>query len=346
MKTRIKTQKLALSGLVALLVISSFIYMPVIADSHDDEHDEDEDGIDDSYEEENHREVKVEYSSNEAQIESSHETGEDKENQFKITMKTGDEGLEMQLKYEEEIGDNESEIEFEVKITEIVEFRDLDANGIYESSVDETVQILKLDDFKAIEYTVDTSDNETVHILSVETVDGIFSATLYATGDFADINGVLVAPTQVKVDIIISNFNYTEDDSMLALKVKLESESEVEYKEESETEDEIAGRADDESSIDVNLGDYASFFSWIETAMIDGVEHNVLATPLSTGSEETKVYLNYPRGTVIIHDPKLGMADLLPSTAGLGSNSMIFIAALAILTIPGLVLLFRKKDRK
>ena len=217
---------------------------------------------------------------------------------------------------------------------------------MYDNSDDETVQVLKLDDFNPIEYTVEIIDNETVHVLFVETVDEVFSATLYATGEFADINGVVVAPTQVKVDIGIHNFNYTEDDSMLALKVKLESEVEVEYEEDDETEDEAEDRAVDEYEIDVNLGDYTAFFSWIETAIIDGVEQEVKATPLDIDEEETKVYLNYPRGTEIIHDPKMGMADLLPSTAGLGNNSMIFVAAVALLTIPGLVLLFRKRNRR
>jgi hypothetical protein len=344
MKTQVKTQKLVLGGFLALIVISSFMLMPVIADSHDD--DEDDDGVDDSYEDENHREVEIEYSPNEVKIESSLETGEDIENEFEITMKTSPEGLELELEYEEEMEDNETEIEFEIKITEIVEFIDLDANGIYDNSEDETVEVLKLDDYKPIQYTVEEINNETVHVLYVETVDEVFSATLYATGDFADINGVVVAPTQVKVDIGISNFNYTEDNSMLALKVKLESEVEVEYEEDDETEDELEGRAVDEYEIDVNLGDYAAFFSWIETAIIDGVEQEILATPLDIGPEETKVYLNYPRGTTIIHDPKMGMADLLTRTGFLGNNSMVFVAIVAILTIPGLALLIRKRNRR
>ena len=46
-------RNLILGGLVAMLVVSSFIYMPVIADSHDD--DEDDDGIDDDLEHEIHK---------------------------------------------------------------------------------------------------------------------------------------------------------------------------------------------------------------------------------------------------------------------------------------------------
>ncbi|MCE7740290.1 MAG: hypothetical protein KAU62_12590 [Candidatus Heimdallarchaeota archaeon] len=341
MKAKIKTQKLVLGSFLALIVISSFIYMPVIADSHDE--DEDNDGIDDSYEEENSREVEIEYSPTEVNIESSLETNGDIENEFDITVKTSSDGLYVELEFEEEFEDNETEIEFGIRITEIVEFRDLVADGMYNSSNDETVKILKLDSFNPIQYTVETINNETVHVLFMETVDEVFTATLYATGEFANINGVVVTPTQVKFDVGIHNFNYTEIDSMLALKVKLESEVEVDYEEDDETEDEVEGRADNEYEVEVNLGIYEAFFSWIETAIIDGVEQEVKATPLDIDEEETKVYLNYPRGNEIIHDPKVGMADLLSRT---GITNMIFIAAVALLTIPGLALLFRKRNKK
>ncbi|MCE7737838.1 MAG: hypothetical protein GPJ50_00540 [Candidatus Heimdallarchaeota archaeon] len=337
----VKTQKLVLGGFLALLVISSFIYMPIYAESHDN--DEDDDGIDDQYEDENERQVEIVVSANEAIIESSFESNGEFENEFDVTIKTSSEGLEFELEFEEDNETVEVEIEFEVLFTEIVEYRDLVADGLYVDSDDETIQVLKLDDFKPIVYTVETINNETVHVFNVETADGVFSATLYASGKFANINDVIVAPTQVKVDVGIHNFNYTEDDSVLALKVKLESESEVDYEEDDETEDELQGRSDDEYAIDINLGDYSGFFSWIETAMIDGVEQEVKVTPLDIGDEETKLYLNYPRGNEIIHDPKVGMADLL---SRLGNTNMVFIAAAALLAIPGLALLFRKRNRK
>ncbi len=346
MKAQIKTQKLVLGGFLALLVISSFIYMPIYADSHED--DEDEDGIDDEYENENEREVKIEISANEVKIESSLERDGGFENEFEVTVKTGPEGLELELEFEEENDTLETEIEFEVKFTEIVEYRDTVVDGLYYGSDDETIQVLKLDDFKPINYTVEITGTDTVHVFYVETVDEVFSATLYVSGEFANISDVIVAPTQVKIDVGIHNFNYTEDDSVLALKVKLESELEVDYEEDDDTEDEEQGRSNDfeESEVDISLGDYAGFFSWIETAMVDGVEQEVKATPLDISTEETKLYLNYPRGSEIIHDPKIGLSDLLPTTGFLGSNNMAFIALAALLAIPGLALLFRKKNRR
>ena len=348
MKTSLMNkQKLLLGGLLAMLVISSFIYTPVIGDSHDEDEDEDDDGISDDVEEENHREIEVEYEEDEAQIESKHYI-EGIENQIKIEMKTGDEGLEFKFEYEKDNNTVESEIEFKVKITEIVEYIDEHEDGFYNESIDEDVQVLKLDDFEPIVYSTDILNNETIHILSVITTDGVFSATIYMTGDFTEINDVLVAPTQMKIDIGIHNFNYTELDSALALKVKLESEREVSYEHDEETEDEEDGRASDEEGIDIALGDYVGFFSWIETAMVDGVEHVVKATPIKTELGENKMYLNYPRGTEIIHDPKIGIANIIqePSTSAVGSAELLIVAVVAVFTLTGLSVLFRRKAKK
>jgi hypothetical protein len=347
MKTQQKyKQKLILGSLVAILVISSFMYMPALADSHED--DEDDDGVEDEIEDENEREVHVEYSENEVQIESSFENG-DIENEFQIKVSAESDGLKFKLEYQEENETLEAEIEFQVEFREIVEFRDVDADGIY-TDADETIQVLELGDFKPINYSVQTINNATVHVLFVETNDEVFSSTLYVTGEFADINGVLVAPTQVKIDVGIHNFNYTELDTQLALKVELESENEVDYEDSEDTEDEEHGYVDDEYNeheIEISLDEYSGFFSWIETAMVDGVEVEVKVTPLEMDFEENKMYLNYPRGIDIVHDPKIGVANLLTvNTSFLGNNSFLYIAAASVLTLSGLVLIFRKRFKR
>jgi len=337
-------QKIMLGGLLAIIVISSFLYTPVIGDSHED--DEDDDGIDDDFEEENKREIEIEYEEDEVQIESKRYI-DGIENEIKIQMKTGDEGLEFKFEYEKDTETIETEIEFKVKITEIVEYIDEHDDGFYNDSVDEKVQVYKIDEFDPIIYTTDIINNETVHVLSVLTTDGVFSATIYMTGEFTKINEVLVAPTQMKIDIGIHGFNYTESESALALKVKLESEREVSYEHDDETEDEEDGRASNEEGIDIALGDYVGFFSWIETAMIDGVEHVVKATPIKTELGENKMYLNYPRGNEIIHDPKIGLANMFDTqTNAVGTTELFIVTAVAVFTVTGLTLLFRRKSKR
>ncbi|MCK5304277.1 MAG: hypothetical protein KAJ72_03440, partial [Candidatus Heimdallarchaeota archaeon] len=234
-----------------------------------------------------------------------------------------------------------------IVLSEIIEFIDTSADGFYNDSVDQEIQVLRLDEFKPIVYTTEIISNDTVHIFSIETVDEVFTATAYATTEFTIVNDVLVAPTQLKVDFGIHNFNYTELDSVLALKVKFESEFEVDYEHDDETEDEEFEHADNEQEVEIAAGDYIGFFSWIETAMVDDVEQVVKATPIETSEGENKMYLSYPRGTEIIHDPKVGIANVIQiPTSAVGSNEILIISTVAILTATGLTVLFRKKSKR
>ena len=337
-----------LGGLLAILVISSFLYTPVLGDSDDDlnDEDEDDDGISDHDEDENRRELEIEISENEVQIESSLDLG-GLSNEFEVKIKTEDEGLKIKFEFEIDNETVETEIEYKVVLSEIIEFIDTSADGFYNDSIDQVVKILKLDEFKPIVYTTEIISNDTVHIISVETVDEVFSATAYVTTEFTIVNNILVAPTQLKVDFGIHNFNYTEPDSVLALKVKFESEFEVDYEHDDETEDEEYEHADNEQEVEIVAGDYIGFFSWIETAMVDGVEQIVKATPIETSEGENKMYLSYPRGTEIIHDPKVGIANILQiPTSAVSLNEILIISAVAILTVTGLTVLFRKKSKR
>ena len=65
--------------------------------------------------------------------------------------------------------------------------------------------------------------------------------------------------------------------------------------------------------------------------------------------------MNYPRGTVIIHDPKIGIEGVLkepnPTIIGeitnldlpvLSRNELLITSAIALLVITGLIVVFRK----
>ncbi|MCK5408963.1 MAG: hypothetical protein KAJ30_01755, partial [Candidatus Heimdallarchaeota archaeon] len=89
-------KKLMLGGLLAIIVISSFLYTPVLGDSDDDidDEDEDDDGISDHEEDENRRKLEIEISDNEIQIESSLKL-DGISNEFKVKISTEDEGLKI-----------------------------------------------------------------------------------------------------------------------------------------------------------------------------------------------------------------------------------------------------------
>ncbi len=349
MKHKIRHKRqLIISGLLVLLVFSTFLYIPINASDDEEETDDDDD------EKENARDLQIEVSDSEASIESRLKTG-DIHNEFNVEMTTEDEGLEIQFEFEIDNDTVETEIEFEVTISEIVEYIDDPIDGFYNESIDEIVQALELDDFNPIVYTIETISNDTVHVFAVETTDGIFSAQIYFTGEFVLINDTLIAPTQLKIDIGIHNFNYSDPNSVLALKVELDSELEVEYEDNEETEDEEHERAFDEHEVEIAFGDYTGFFSWIETVNVDGVEYEVKATPIYSDDEENKLYLNYPRGNEIIHDPKIGIADILKiATTGfftkpwielpnMSRNELLIVSAITLVTIFGLVMIVKRK---
>jgi len=305
-------------------------------DSDDEDDDHDDDGVSDDDESHNEREVQVYLTDTHAEIESKHESG-GVENSFKIEVTTGLDGLEFKLEYETENSTLETEKEFEVEFDEIVEFIDDNGNGVYDEESDTDVQTMELVSFNPIAYRLVNTSNGDVHIFNVTSTDGVFTAMVYATGEFADINGTVVAPTQVKIDVIIRDFNYIDDGSQLALKVKLEASGETSY--DDTTEDEEDGRATDEVEIDFLVDGMDGFFSWKETAEVDGVTYPVNATIDEVSATEQKLYLNYVRGDVIIHDPKIGIENILvmssngPGLDILSSNYLPIVLVSAIVVV-------------
>ena len=280
------------------------------SENTDDDDDEDEDGVEDEFEDENEREVKVEYDEDEIKIESELKNGENKD-QFQIKVEAGDD-LGIKLEYQSEITTDgvefESELEFKVVFKSLIEFIDLDGNGIYNSDNDTEIQEYKLEDFSPIEYTpIIQLDGSTLHYLNVSTVDYVFTAHIYIAGEFMDVNSVLLTPTQIKIDIEISNFNYINDDSQLALYTKLESKNEF------EEGDEI-GDIVTEEGVTTEMNGFMAGFTWAETALVDDTVMNVLTTPIDTDDDDPndkKMYIIYPRGTHIYHDPRIGMVGIL-----------------------------------
>lgn len=264
-----------------------------------------DDSIDDSS---NDREVSITASPTNVEIESQLETG-GVEDSFKIQVEVGSNGVEFKVEFETESATNQTEREFEVAFDRLVEYLDVNDNGIYDDSIDTDVQTLELTSFDPIIYTVENTVDGPIHIIDVMTSDGIFGARVYAIGAFTEINGTVIAPTQVKIDVFIRGFNFTEVDSLLALKVELGSELQTSFDE--VTEDEQDGRAVGEAEMDFLLTDVTGFFSWKESALIDGVAYQVNSSIHEVSATEQEIYLSYPQGSEIVHDPKIGFENLL-----------------------------------
>ncbi|MFQ5833936.1 MAG: hypothetical protein ACE5H4_14615 [Candidatus Thorarchaeota archaeon] len=302
--------------------------------------DVDDDGVSDDDEARNRRQVEVITNATYAEIESELESG-GVEDSFKIEVSTSLDGVEFEIGFETENSTSETEREFEVEFEEIVEYIDDNGNGLYDKESDTEVQTLELASFNPIVYSVENAPDGDIHIFEVTTNDSIFSALVYATGEFADINGTVIAPTQVKIDVIIQGFDYLENDSQLALQVKLEASMETSY--EDITEDEEDGRATEEAAVDVIMDEVTGFFSWKESVEIDGITYPVNASIVEVSPTQQKIYLNYVRGDVIIHDPKVGFENLLlgiGSTPGIGdllANGFVPIVAIMAIAVVAVV---------
>ncbi|MHA2352851.1 MAG: hypothetical protein ACXABX_07000 [Candidatus Thorarchaeota archaeon] len=346
----------AILGLFLLLLVSSVVNVNATTTTEDETtedetetstEDETETSTDDGDDDDsNDREVSINVTSSYVEIESELETG-GAEDSFTIEVEVGLDGVEFKVEFETETATNETEREFEVEFDELVEFLDVNGNGVYDDSVDTDIQTLELVSFEPLVYTVENTADGPVHIIDVLTTDGVFGARVYAVGDFTEINGSVIAPTQVKIDVMIWDFNFTDVDSLLALKVELSTELETSF--DDETEDEEDGRAVDEAEIDILLTDINGFFSWKESAEIDGVTHQVNSSIHEINAIEQEIYLNYPQGSEIIHDPKIGFENLLlvggnplPIAAVLADNILPISVGLAIVIVGAVVVVKRR----
>ncbi|MHA1989144.1 MAG: hypothetical protein ACW98D_21180, partial [Promethearchaeota archaeon] len=189
-----------------------------------EDEDSDDDSIDDETEERNERETETEIEDYSVQVKSQLKNSENKD-EIKIKF-TVDDNPKFKLEYSSEAGDLEYELEFTIKFKSITEYNDIDSNGVYNKSIDEKVQEYRFEDVDFLPIQYSTIENTTIKEFNATTVDGVFSLFFYVSGEFALIEGSLVAPTEMKIDIGIHNFPYMNDTSRLALYTKLESESE------------------------------------------------------------------------------------------------------------------------
>jgi hypothetical protein len=336
-----KLNKYNLLGIVLLGVLLLTSTSSLVAAT-----DDDDDGIDDDFEEANKRTVEIQFEPSEIQIESTLRMGEQKD-QIKLKIRNESDGLSIEFGYEKDIlTDNTTlELEFEVTFRSIVEFVDMNSDGIYDTSVDTTIQEVSLDSFQPAVYTTSAIGTDTVlHYFIVNTTDGVFAAHIYLVEEFDIVNGTFIKPTQSKIDIEITDFNYLDGSSQLALYTKLESEAE--YEEDDITENEEEGHSSDEDSVIVTNVDFAGFFAWAENATVDGLSMGVLGSPLQVDDDdvnEQKMYLNYPRGNHIYHDPIMGVMSI--STGAPDLSMIIVVSIVAIVGVAGVavVVLIRRR---
>jgi hypothetical protein len=221
------------------------------------------------------------------------------EDKFQIYVDT-DDSLEVTLRYKNEnLSSNEKDIaETSVTFDRLGEYQDSNNNGKLDE--DEVVAQRRLKDFQKIELTNYTEDGAKIHEITATTTDNVFEVVFYATGDFANLGSTVVKPSEMKFDVAIEDYGYEYDNTSLALGAEIES-----------------GAESDEGTLVFNTGEeYDTFFSWKQTAEIDG--KNVDTNVTTFGN---KMAISYgEQAENIFHDPKVGFT---PSNEDGDSNSII-----------------------
>jgi hypothetical protein len=223
----------------------------------------------------------------------------------------------------------EFKLSFEVLFNGLIEYIDLNENGVLDEKEDEILSDYGFSSFNPIDYSLHgISEDSNMHYILLNTTDGIFALHIYLVEEYVYVDETLITPTEAKIDIEITNYNYSDDNSQLALSTKLWSEET--YKEREETKDEEEGYAEDEKEVFVESDVYSGFFSWKETALVDGVEMDVLTKRTKYEEENLeKLLICYPRGDHIYHDPKIGILigavaeDILPIFISVSMISMV-----------------------
>ncbi|HUT79634.1 MAG TPA: hypothetical protein VMZ29_00410 [Candidatus Bathyarchaeia archaeon] len=363
-KLRLNKTTSLISLILLMFIFSTIIVVPIFVTAKEPvkysnyigindevDEDDDDDGVNDDQEDQNERSLEVEVDGTEAQIQSEFSSGEN-QNAFHININAESDKLAIKLEFNNEIDDVELELEFTVEFTELIGYNDINANNIYDPSIDTAVENYTIGGFNDIDYIFQNNTEGELHILSVMSTDGKFGIVAYISNEFMIVNDTLLTPVEIKFDILINNF--VGGFERVALKTEFDFQGEVEYDE--DTEDEQHNFTDNEAELALNYNDYAGFFSWNQNATTDGVEHPVYNSLYMQDEGESYFYLNYVAGNEIIHDPKIGVANLLigfPLGFSFGlffpelskSGFLILTATAALIAISlSLVAIRRKKN--
>ncbi|MFW9987277.1 MAG: hypothetical protein ACFFC3_01325 [Candidatus Odinarchaeota archaeon] len=273
--------------------------------------EEQDDGINNDFEEKNRRFIEVGIGEKEIGIESIRKSETNKD-EIKGNIFFDEDGFYLGLKYKSNL-ESDWELEFGVLFRSIIEFNDTNQNGIFDPQIDHTIQTFRLNNFKSAVYeSSDISEESSLHYFKIQTINNIFTAHIYFVEEFVYIEESLINPTEAKIQIEIKNFEFIGENSLLALYTRLEHEGDFEIQE--ETYDEKQGYAEKESGITLNTNDFTGYFTWKDYAIINDDFKSINANEIFEDEhhEYSKgLFIIYPKGEHIYHDPKIGIENLL-----------------------------------
>ncbi len=239
--------------------------------------------------------------------------------EFKIRNRTGH-GLEVEVSYNSNVTANtEFELEFEVEFESLINYTDTNLDGKYSDGVDSVDGTTTLGPF-FVSYT-QTQVNGTLGVVVVANDTALnLNITIYLVMNYTIVNGTLLTPTELMIDISIADLMTLGAGKGYALKMIMSTTSTVtsgsEFEYEAETEDENHHHASGEDGIKTtnSSSGLSGAFTWNKTAEVEDSPKSVNMSVVDKGAEN-ELYLSYGDGTRIFHDPKVvieGIENTVP----------------------------------
>jgi hypothetical protein len=200
-----------------------------------------------------------------------------------------------------------------------------DQEGFYEQTgeSDDTMTWYERPGYKPVESERVNGPQDSVEVLlSAETDNGVFGLDMHISNTIILSEELRLSPYEVKIDFIINDYPYVEDDTIVALCSIVASANANWNTGLPEVYDDWRSNVE-EDGIYFDMGDVSEgvgYFSWFKNASLDGVNTEVKQTTLVqfsafewTPEQTTRIDLKYVaftygRADSIIHDPKLGFA--------------------------------------
>lgn len=338
-----------ITALLSLVFVLTLYFSPLVISTSFNQFDNYQ-----RYEELNQRIIDIDVEDDSILIKATLKSGEIRD-VIDFEISAGVDGLQLKIQYGSDVETGESELVYEMTFAHIIEYVDLNADGVYNASEDHFVQEVDLEDFLPFFYVkMNLEDGKNLHFIRVSTIDGIFSCYIYAVEGFYlleglnEVDNTLIVPSRIKFNIVIENFNYLNESSRLALSAKFKAAGD--FEEAPETEDEQKGFAVGEVGIKIGVNNTVGFFSWKSVALINGIMVEQVKTSSiledELDPEEQGLYFNYPRASVIFHDPKLGIEGILRVPSSFNPLLLYILITIIFMIVAFSIVISKKEYRE
>jgi len=273
---------------------------------------------------------------------------------------TIDNGPTLQLSYIPTLNASIGERHFSLIVEQLIEYNDINANGKYDHT-DSIVSSQNLSNitFTNITYTNSTTpEGKTFTVIETHTSNDLFSILIYLVSEKTMFQNTTITQKEIKIDFKITNYPFMNQTSKLALITQVQTPFAITP--EQNTYDEQQGIASQESGLNISSAYRSGFFSWANEVIVDNTTYPVNVTVLTqteqtfTGNNpetytQSQIIFSYPRGDTIIHDPKIGVIELLggviPAVLQYEYLSIIYLLACIVSAIIFYGVVYYRKKR-